>query len=103
MTGSGKGFFEYDHLRMGSCQKCGESSPIISNVIGFCAECIRAHFEEVCLRSRRFTLVPVNPTVCRKILPELSPGLPATFVCTNVKSLRAPLAFVDSVELWTAR
>ena len=32
---------------MGSCQKCGASSPIISNVIGFCADCIRAHFEKV--------------------------------------------------------
>jgi len=47
MTTSGKGFFEYDHFRMGSCQKCGESSPTISNIIGYCADCIRIHFEEV--------------------------------------------------------
>jgi pyruvate formate lyase activating enzyme len=44
VTGIGRGIFRY---RMGSCQKCGESSPIISNTIGYCADCIRAHFEEV--------------------------------------------------------
>jgi pyruvate formate lyase activating enzyme len=47
MNGSGKGFFEYDHFRMGSCRHCGKSGPTISNVIGFCASCIREHFEQV--------------------------------------------------------
>jgi len=47
MHGSGKGFFDYDHVRIGSCRQCGKSGPVISTVIGFCVDCIRAHFEEV--------------------------------------------------------
>ena len=47
MTRSGKGLFEYDHLRMGTCRHCGKSSLTVSKVIGFCVDCIRAHFEEV--------------------------------------------------------
>jgi pyruvate formate lyase activating enzyme len=47
MNVSGKGFFEYDRVRLGSCRHCGKSGPTISTVIGFCVDCIRADFEEV--------------------------------------------------------
>ena len=47
MNVDGKGFFEHDHIRQGSCQHCGQSGPTISGVIGFCADCIRTHFSEV--------------------------------------------------------
>jgi len=32
---------------MGTCQYCGKQSKTISKAIGFCAGCIKAHFEEV--------------------------------------------------------
>ena len=32
---------------MGTCRHCGEGARTISNVIGFCADCIRDHFKEV--------------------------------------------------------
>jgi len=38
---------------MGNCQYCGEESIIISNVIGFCADCIRNNFNEVWPEIRR--------------------------------------------------
>ena len=44
MTGIGKGIFPY---RLGTCRQCGKSSLTVSNVIGFCVDCIRANFEEV--------------------------------------------------------
>jgi pyruvate formate lyase activating enzyme len=44
VTGIGKLLFR---APLGSCRHCGKSGPIISKVIGFCADCIRAHFDEV--------------------------------------------------------
>jgi len=44
MTGIGKGSFGH---RLGTCHQCGESGPTISDVIGYCADCIRTHFDEV--------------------------------------------------------
>ena len=32
---------------MGTCRNCGKSAKTISNVIGFCAHCIRNHFSDV--------------------------------------------------------
>ncbi len=32
---------------MGTCTYCGKKSKIISRTIGFCADCIRAHFDEI--------------------------------------------------------
>ncbi|MBW2406089.1 MAG: radical SAM protein [Deltaproteobacteria bacterium] len=53
---------------MGKCNSCDKSAKNISNTIGFCADCIRAHFEDVWPqikavhdRSRRAYGLPVNP------------------------------------------
>lgn len=32
---------------MGTCRRCNKSSITISNTLGYCAECIRTHFDEV--------------------------------------------------------
>ena len=32
---------------MGKCQYCGKSSRTISSTIGFCADCIRSHFDKI--------------------------------------------------------
>ena len=44
MTGIGKLLVR---IPSGKCRQCGKSSPAISNVIGFCTNCIRSHFEDV--------------------------------------------------------
>ena len=53
---------------MSTCQYCGKTSKIVSKVIGFCADCIRAHFDEVWPKikkvhdhSRRAYGLPVDP------------------------------------------
>ena len=53
---------------MGTCRYCAKSTKTISSVIGFCAECIRGHFEEVWPeikrvhdQSRRAYQLPVDP------------------------------------------
>jgi len=53
---------------MGTCNRCGDSAKTISNTIGFCAECIRAHFDVVWpeikmvhQNSRRAFGLPENP------------------------------------------
>ncbi len=67
---------------MGTCGLCGRSSVVVSQVIGFCVECIRSRWEEVkphidklhFLSRREFGLVEVPP--------EASDGIPCT-LCSN--------------------
>jgi pyruvate formate lyase activating enzyme len=60
---------EKTNVSMGTCQYCGRTAKTISNVIGFCADCIRAHFEEIWPKikavhdhSRRTYGLPVDPS-----------------------------------------
>ena len=53
---------------MGTCRYCKKSETIISETIGFCADCIREHFEEVWpeirlvhAKSRKAYSLPENP------------------------------------------
>jgi len=53
---------------MGTCSYCEKEAGTISDVIGFCADCIRAHFDivwpqikAVHSRSRRAYGLPENP------------------------------------------
>jgi pyruvate formate lyase activating enzyme len=53
---------------MGTCQYCNKTAKTVSKVIGFCADCIQAHFEEVWPKikavhdhSRREYGLPVDP------------------------------------------
>jgi len=53
---------------MGTCRYCERSGKTISDVIGFCADCIRSHFSEVWpeiakvhARSRKAYSLPVEP------------------------------------------
>lgn len=68
MTGFEKAGIEYGSLTIGSCRFCGKSGLTISNVIGFCVDCIREHFEQVWPeiklvhdRSRRSYGLPKDP------------------------------------------
>ena len=40
---------------MGTCRYCNESSKTISDVIGYCAGCIRDHFKEVWPKIKKST------------------------------------------------
>lgn len=68
MTGFDVTGIQYGDFTIGSCRYCGESGFTISDVIGFCAECIRDHFEQVWPeiklvhdRSRRLFGLPTDP------------------------------------------
>lgn len=61
---------------MGTCRYCRKESKVISDVIGFCADCIREHFDEVWPeikkvhgRSRNAYKLPEEP-------PHLEEGIP---------------------------
>ncbi|RLB83988.1 MAG: radical SAM protein [Deltaproteobacteria bacterium] len=67
---------------MGTCRYCEKSAGTISDVIGFCADCIRGHFSKVWpeianvhARSRRAYGLPVEP-------PHDPGGIPCP-VCVN--------------------
>ena len=47
MTGFGEIEYAFGSRSKGSCRYCSTCGPTISNVIGFCADCIREHFDEL--------------------------------------------------------
>jgi len=71
---------------MGICNYCENSARTISNTIGFCADCIRAHFDLVW------------PEINRRPRRMLLTALPAACASTGAKSLKTEPVFAASAR-----